>query len=115
MSKDATLATDIPTEIEAQIALQGWVEGDLTEQQKVYVSLLTLKGLVPRLLLLFSSKLKSAKGGPAETEWQEAIDFLKELRKEVKEQVETAQHEAFPEDLEKDVITPPPMAGWRAP
>lgn len=96
---DTDLSTDIPIEVDAQVALQSWVEADLTEAQKVMIAILVIKGLIPRLLLRYSQEIKKVKGGPAETEFQDLIDFLKELRKEVNEQIKQAQAEVSPEDI----------------
>lgn len=96
---DTDLLTDIPTEIEAQIALQGWSDSTMTDAEKVLIAIYTIKALIPRLLLIYSAEIKRVKGGPAETEFQDIIDFLKELRKEVNEQIKQAQAEVSPEDI----------------
>ena len=103
----------IERQVEAQIALQGWTAEGLSEQQAVYISTLATQALIPRLILKFSQamKLKRAKGGSAEAEYQAAIDFLKALQEQLKAQVKLAAHEAAPED--EPGVQPPayPMSG----
>lgn len=111
-SLDPTLQNIIPSEITAQIALQGWSLAAIDDQKAVYLSLLTTRALVPRLLLKFSIGVKRAKGGPAEAEYMDAIKFLEALREELTVQLRAAAAEADPVDV--DVVsdtTPWPSVG----
>jgi hypothetical protein len=113
---DNTLPAAITTEIAAQHALQGWTIGDTTDAQGVYIGLLTIKGLIARILLQFSVRLESAKGGPAEVKFQKAIDYLKQLENNLDDQIRSAQH--LPEvDVPLQDLTDVPilatLAGWR--
>jgi len=96
---DTTLSTAIPDRINAELALQGWTLADITDQKAVYIATLTTKAFIPRLLLKLSMEIKKVKGGKAETEFQEAIKYLTELREELTERLQRAASEAAPEDL----------------
>jgi hypothetical protein len=111
---DTDIETDLPIEIESQIALQGWSEVTLSEAQKVYIALLTLRGLIPRLLLAYSAEIKKVKGGPAEVEFNEAIKFLQLLSTEVAAQIKQAQREVAPEDDLETIFLSPPQVGYKA-
>jgi hypothetical protein len=86
---DPTLEVAIPRQVEAQTALRGWGSITLSDQQIVQVSMLTVKALIPRLLLKFAQEVKKAKGARAEVDFQNAIDFLKALQDEVNNQLAT--------------------------
>jgi len=107
LALDADLPAKIGRQVEAQIVLQGWSAVGLDDQKTVYVSVLATQALLTPLILLFSQrqKLKRAKGGTSEAEYQEAIDFLKALQEQLKAQVKLAAKEAAPEDAE--VLRPP--------
>jgi len=112
LTLDPGLDAAIPRQVEAQIVLQGWSAATITEKQAVYISVLATKAMIPRLLNKAMQEVKKAKGGPAETEFQDMVEFLKALQKELADQVKAAAHEAAPED----VITDPtrwPGAGIR--
>jgi hypothetical protein len=111
---DTDIETDLPIEIEAQIALQGWSEVTLSEAQKVYIAVLTLRGLIPRLLLAYSAEIKKVKGGPAEVEYADAIKFLQLLSTEVAAQIKQAQREVAPEDDLETIFLTPPQVGYKA-
>jgi hypothetical protein len=96
---DTTLSTAIPDRINAELALQGWTLADITDQRAVYIATLTTKAFIPRLLLKLSMEIKKVKGGKAETEFQEAIKYLSELREELTERLQRAASGAAPEDL----------------
>jgi len=107
---DAVLALDptltdaiITRQVEAQMELQQYGAATITEQQKVYISVLATQALIPRLLLTFSQakRLKRAKGGASEAEYEAAIEFLKALQEQLKNQVKLAAKEAAPEDLDR--------------
>ncbi len=99
----------LDTEIEAAIvdrvaavqAMKGWVT--LTDQQAVYVALLTTKALVPRILLKFSQEIQKVKGGKSETDFVKAIDYLNALREEIDEMLGM-----FPSDIDEGGGTLPP-------
>jgi len=110
---DPTLEAVIPRQVAAQTALQGWAAAGLSEQQSVYVSILVTKALIPRLLLKFSQEIKRAKGGPAETEFHDAVKFLEALQKELEAQARAAAKEADPEDAVDGAIIRPPLTGPR--
>ena len=99
--------------MEAQIALQGWTAaGPIGAAGGLYFDPGD-PGPDPAADPKFSQamKLKRAKGGSAEAEYQAAIDFLKALQEQLKAQVKLAAHEAAPED--EPGVQPPayPMSG----
>jgi len=96
---DPTISIAVTRQVEAVTALHSWVHAALTDRQRVYVSLLALKAMIPRLLLKFAQGIKKAKGGPADAEFQAAEKFLLHLQKEVNEQLERAAKEASPDDV----------------
>lgn len=100
---DTGISSAVSRAIEAQTVLQGWGGVLLTDPQKVYVALLAVKQLIPRLLLKFADKIKSAKGGSAAVEYQKAVEFLEALREELKDQIRQAAHEVDPTDNWEDV------------
>jgi len=107
---DPTIEAAIPRQVEAQIALQGWIAAGLTDQQRVYISILATKGLIPRLLAKFAQEIQRVKGGPAETEFQNAVEFLKALQTELNSQVKAAAKQTDPADVETD-RKPSPWTG----
>jgi hypothetical protein len=111
VSLDATLSAAVSRQIDAQTALQEYTT-PLTDKQSVYVSVLAVKALIPRLLLRFAQELKKAVGGPAEAEFQDAIRFLEALQKEMTAQARAAALAVDPEDIE-GLTTPPPLVGVR--
>ncbi len=113
LTLDTTIEAAIPRQVEAQIALQGWPLSSMTDQRSVYISLRATQALIPRLLLKFSQSLKKAVGGPAETEFQDAVNFLQALQKELAEQVKAAAKEVDPEDAIDTAAVRPTMAGIR--
>ena len=96
---DPTISLAVSRQVEAVTALQSWVGAALSDQQRVYVSLLTLKAMIPRLILTFAKRIKKAKGGVADAEFQAAEKFLVQLEKEVNDQLERAAKEAAPDDM----------------
>lgn len=104
---DSTLQAIIPRQVEAQIAVQGWSSDVLTDQQNVYVGLLALKSIIPRLLLTFAQEVEKAEGGHAKVQFQKAYEYLKQLQGEVKEQLTAAAKETDPSDVELYMTLPP--------
>jgi hypothetical protein len=111
LSKSEGLEDAIPRQVEAQTVLQGLIPGTLTDQQKVYISVLAAYALIGPVLLEFAQKKAKAKGGPAEVEWQKAEDYLKLLQSQLANQVKLAAREAAPEDLKELVTKPFPFLG----
>ena len=110
---DPTMSAAIPRQVEAQIALQGWSVSSITDQRAVYIALRATQAMIPRLLIKCSQSLKKAVGGPAETEWQDAVNFLEGLRKELADQIKAAAKEVDPEDALDTSATRPTLAGIR--
>jgi hypothetical protein len=106
LTLDTTIEAAIPGQVEAQIALQGLDAGAITDQQRVYVSVLATYALIPRLLLKFAQKVKKAKGGSAEAEFHDASDFLKLLQGQLKDQIKAAAKETDPADAVEPYIGP---------
>ncbi len=90
----------VSRQVEAQTALQGLTPGTLTDQQKVYISVLAAYALIGPLLGEFAGKVQKAKGGPAEVEYRDAQDFLELLQKQLAQQVKMAAKEVAPEDVD---------------
>lgn len=103
LSLDNGITAAVTRAVEAQTALQGWDGILMTEAQKVYVGLLATKYMIPRLLLIFAQKIKTAKGGTASVEYHKAVEFLTQLMTEVKDQIKQAAHEVNPTDNWEDV------------
>ena len=110
---DPTMSAAIPRQVEAQIALQGWSVSNMTDQRAVYIALRATQAMMPRLLIKCSQSLKKAVGGPAETEWQDAVDFLKQLQEELERQIKMAAKEVDPEDALEIDQHRPTFAGIR--
>jgi len=96
---DQTLRVSIPERVAAEMALQGWTDADMTDRRAVYIAILTTKAFIPRLLLKFAQELRKTRGGKAEAEFQNAIDYLEALQKELQDRLQHAAAEAAPEDL----------------
>ena len=96
---DPTISLAVTRQVEAVTALHSWIGVALTDQQRVYVGLLALKAMIPRLLLKFAQGIKKAKGGVADAEFQAAEKFLLHLQSEVNDQLERAAKEAAPDDV----------------
>lgn len=103
---DTGIEGSIPRQIEAQMALQGLCLDTMTPGKSVYIALLATKSLIPRLLLTFAQEIKKAKGGEAETEFYDAIEFLKVLQAELEKQIRSAAHEVSPEDVPENPAWP---------
>ena len=113
LGMDPTMSAAIPRQVEAQIALQGWSVASITDQRAVYIALRATQAMIPRLLIKCSQSLKKAVGGPAETEWQDAVNFLQALQKELADQIKMAAKEVDPEDAIDTSATRPTLAGIR--
>ena len=113
LGMDPTMSAAIPRQVEAQIALQGWSVASITDQRAVYIALRATQAMIPRLLIKCSQSLKKAVGGPAETEWQDAVNFLEELGKQLSDQIKMAAKEVDPEDAIDTSATRPTLAGIR--
>ena len=95
---DSTISAAVTRAIEAQTALQGF-DVTMTDKQKVYLSLLVLRSLIPRLLLKFSLKIKDVKSTKAEAKYDRAVTYLDLLKESVDDQLTSAASEAgSPED-----------------
>ena len=90
LALDPTIGVAVTNRVEAEVVLQGWIAADMTDKQKVYISILATKGMIPRLLLKFAQELKRVQAGPAEAEFQETIAYLKVLQEELTEQASRA-------------------------
>ena len=100
---DAEIGGAVNRAVEAQVALQGWSDDSITDQQKVYIALLSLRFLIPRLLLKFAQKVKKAQGGSAMAEYDKAISYLETLQQTLTEQIRVAAHEVDPTDILDDL------------
>lgn len=88
---DTTIAAAVTRRIDAEILMLGWNVGSLADPQAVYISVRTLKSMVPRLLLKFAQELKRTKAGTkAEAEWQDAVKFLSALMTELTQELAIA-------------------------
>jgi hypothetical protein len=96
---DTTLEGRIAERVEATMALKGWILSDVDDQKAVYLAALTTQAFIPRLLLKFAQEIKKAKGGKAETEFMNAIDYLKALQAQVEATLQDYAANANPEDV----------------
>ena len=108
---DAEISGAVNRAVEAQVALQGWSDSTVTDQQKVYIALLSLRFLIPRLLLKFAQKVKKAQGGSAVAEYDKAISYLESLQETLTEQIRAAAHEVDPSDLIDNLLVRWPGVG----
>ncbi len=70
--------------------------------------------MLPRLILKFSQELKKAKGGPAEVEFQSAIDFLKTLQAQLKDKIKQTASQVDPGDTVDYSNVAWPSVGFRS-
>lgn len=98
LTLDTTITAAVTRRVDAEIAVQGWNLATITDGEKVYIADLTLQAMLPRLIMKFTNELKKAKGGPAEVEFQSAIDFLKALQQQVKDKVKQTAAQVDPGD-----------------
>jgi uncharacterized alpha-E superfamily protein len=113
MDIDDRLDTDIDLVIEEQIAVRGWDAASLTDPQAVYVGLLALRSLIPRLITHAMNELQSAVSGEERQEWENRAQLLKLMAKQVEEELEEVAAAADPEEVEEQRSAPPPLAGVR--
>jgi hypothetical protein len=98
LSLDTTITAAITRRVDAEIAIQGYNTLTMADAEQAYIGDLVLQAMLPRLILKFSQELKRAKGGPAEVEFQAAIDFLKALQAQLKEKVKQTASQVDPGD-----------------
>lgn len=103
LTLDDGITAAVTRAVEAQTALKEWDDEVLSESQKVYIALLAVKQMIPRLMLIFTQEIKTAKGGTASVEFHKAIDFLQGLQVEVKDQIKQAAHLVDPTDNWEDI------------
>ena len=96
---DPTIQTAIPARVEAETALRGWTEADLTDRRSVYIAILVTKSFVARLLLRFSQELKKAAAGKSAVEFGDAIKYLMALRDELSARLNKAEIEMAPDSV----------------
>ncbi len=112
---DPSVEDDIPGEIEAQVALQGWTPEALTEPQKVYVAALTLEGLMPRLLLTYPEEAQEVSEGPERIRLPSRDQFMRLLQAAISALKATATKVITGEDEAGDKApSAPPLAGVRS-
>lgn len=109
---DTEIEAQIPSRFEAQCALIGWTLADMTDQREAYMAAITTRSFIPRLLLKFAQGIAKAKGGPAETTFQKAIDYLKMLQATCDSAIDIAAPLAAPEQSQVIAeIRPYPFVG----
>jgi hypothetical protein len=87
---DGTLRGDLPAVIASQIALQGWVQADLTDKQAVYCAAITLEALLPRIALIYTDEVQKHRAGPQQVELPDRATFFKALQKAIDNMKTTA-------------------------
>ena len=110
---DSDLENVIDRQIEGKTAIQGWI-APLTDVQKLYVAALAARAMIPRLLLLYSEEMLGAEADEEKHAYQQRIDFLKQLDKQIQAEIKDSGSVADPDDVPDDTPTPPPLAGIRA-
>ena len=80
LNLDPTFQDAVPVRVAAEMAIQGWISGNTTDQQNVYIATMVSRSLVGRLLLKFGQEVKKTEGGAAKVEFVEAIKYLQELK-----------------------------------
>lgn len=96
---DPTLRDAIPARVEAEMAIQGWTLGDLTDKRAVYLAILVTRSFISRLLLKFSQEVKKTEGGAAKVEFMDAIKYLEALREELEQRKAEAAFIASPASI----------------
>ena len=114
LTLDPTITAAVTRRVDAEIAVQGYAMATATDAEMVYISDLTLQALIPRMILKFTQELKKAKGGPAEVEFQSAIDFLKALQTQLKDKVKQTAAQVDPGDTLDVVNVAWPSTGFRS-
>lgn len=114
LSMDATITAAITRRVDAEIAVQGYATLTMTDAEQAYIGDLVLQAMLPRLILKFSQELKKAKGGPAEVEFQSAIDFLKTLQAQLKDKIKQTASQVDPGDTVDYSNVAWPSVGFRS-
>lgn len=103
---DPTIQLAIPSRIEAEKAVRGWVEADMTDKRAVYVATVVTRSFVARLLLKFSQEIKKAGAGKAAVEFDNAIKYLEALRHELDERIRKEEIGIDPELIPSEIRWP---------
>lgn len=114
LSLDTTITAAITRRVDAEIAIQGYSTLTMTDAEQAYIGDLVLQAMLPRLILKFSQELKKAKGGPAEVEFQSAIDFLKALQQQIKDKIKQTASQVDPGDTVDYSNVAWPSTGFRS-
>lgn len=114
LSLDTTITAAILRRVDAEIAIQGYALLTMTDAEQAYIGDLVLQAMLPRLILKFSQDLKKAKGGPAEVEFQSAIDFLKQLQSQLKDKIKQTASQVDPGDTVEYSNVAWPSVGFRS-
>lgn len=114
LSMDTTITAAITRRVDAEIAIQGYSTLTMTDAEQAYIGDLVLQAMLPRLILKFSQELKKAKGGPAEVEFQSAIDFLKTLQQQLKDKIKQTASQVDPGDTVDYSNVAWPSTGFRS-
>ena len=114
LSMDTTITAAITRRVDAEIAVQGYATLTMTDAEQAYIGDLVLQAMLPRLILKFSQELKKAKGGPAEVEFQSAIDFLKTLQAQLKDKIKQTASQVDPGDTVDYSNVAWPSVGFRS-
>lgn len=99
---DPTITTAVSSRIEAEMALRGWTEADMTDKKIVYVSLLVTRSFVARLLLKFAQEIKKASAGKSQVEFSDAIKYLEALKVELDSRIFKAEAVVQPDLVPTD-------------
>ena len=114
LSLDTTITSAITRRVDAETAIQGYSTLTMTDAEQAYIGDLVLQAMLPRLILKFSQELKKAKGGPAEVEFQSAIDFLKTLQQQLKDKIKQTASQVDPGDTVDYSNVVWPSTGFRS-
>ena len=114
LALDTTITAAILRRVDAEIAVQGYATLTMTDAEQAYIGDLVLQAMLPRLILKFSQELKKAKGGPAEVEFQSAIDFLKTLQSQIKDKIKQTASQVDPGDTVDYSNVAWPSTGFRS-
>lgn len=114
LSLDTTITSAITRRVDAETAIQGYSTLTMTDAEQAYIGDLVLQAMLPRLILKFSQELKKAKGGPAEVEFQSAIDFLKTLQQQLKDKIKQTASQVDPGDTVDYSNVAWPSTGFRS-
>lgn len=98
---DPTITEDLPVLIEAQLALQGWDTGTVTEQQKVYAAALTLEALMPRIALIYTDEVQEHIAGSETVKLPNRSEFFKALNRAIAALMKTSARAILGPDPDK--------------